>query len=316
MTERQGDWIMLEGMQFYGYHGLHKEERKTGQLFVVDLHLQADLAPAGAADELAATVNYEQVFTAVREIVEGRQFRLIEALAETIAAYLLATYPLQEVMVRVQKPQAPLPGRFRHVGVEIRRRPPAFLPGAGRARHRPDAAAAPGPVTAYLGLGSNLGDRLGYLLRAAAALSNAAVRLQAVSAVYETAPWGRPEQPAFLNAVVQVATTLDAHTLLARALQVEADLGRQRSLRWGPRTIDIDLLLFGTQRIDAGPDLVVPHPRLGERAFVLVPLYDLAPELVLPGGVSLREALARVDRTGVVPHTSGAEFEALLGATR
>jgi 2-amino-4-hydroxy-6-hydroxymethyldihydropteridine diphosphokinase len=133
---------------------------------------------------------------------------------------------------------------------------------------------------AYLGLGSNLGDRLAHLQAAVDGLAAAPdVHVVAVSRVYETAPVGGPAQDDFLNAVVAIDTALSPRELLAFAQRVEAGEQRVRAERWGPRTLDVDVLLVGDERVDE-PDLVVPHPRMRERAFVLVPLADVAPELV------------------------------------
>ena len=130
---------------------------------------------------------------------------------------------------------------------------------------------------AYLGIGSNLGERLGYLQLAVDQLAAAdGVTVVGVSPVYETAPVGGPEQPDYLNAVVGVDTALTAHELLGVAQAVESEAERVRTVRWGPRTLDVDVLLVGDERIDT-PDLMVPHPRLAERAFVVVPLADLDP---------------------------------------
>jgi 2-amino-4-hydroxy-6-hydroxymethyldihydropteridine diphosphokinase len=130
---------------------------------------------------------------------------------------------------------------------------------------------------AYLGIGSNLGDRLSHLQLAVDALAGADdVRVVAVSPVYETAPVGGPEQPDYLNAVVAIETAASARDLLDLAHRIEADAERVRTIRWGPRTLDVDVLLVGDERIDEA-DLVVPHPRMAERAFVTVPLGDLDP---------------------------------------
>jgi 2-amino-4-hydroxy-6-hydroxymethyldihydropteridine diphosphokinase len=129
-------------------------------------------------------------------------------------------------------------------------------------------------VRAYLGIGSNLGDRLAYLQGAVDGLAaTAGVDVAAVSAVYETDPIG-PDQPDYLNAVVAVDTTLDAHALLAVGQRLEAAAHRVRGERWGPRTLDVDVVFYGDARMDE-PDLVVPHPRWHERDFVLAPLADL-----------------------------------------
>jgi 2-amino-4-hydroxy-6-hydroxymethyldihydropteridine diphosphokinase len=146
-------------------------------------------------------------------------------------------------------------------------------------------------VIAYVGLGSNLGDREATLREAVRLLAELdGVEVRAVSSLRETDPVGKLDQPRFVNAAVALETSLPARELLDRLLEVERALGRDRSVeeRWGPRTIDLDLLLYGEETIDV-PGLQVPHPRLAERAFVLEPLLELAPELRLPDGRPLRD---------------------------
>ena len=131
---------------------------------------------------------------------------------------------------------------------------------------------------AYVGLGSNLGDREGTVRHAAESIG-----ARRLSRLFETEPWGLVDQPPFVNAVGEVETPLDARGFLDELLDVERKLGRERiGPRWGPRTIDLDLLLFGDEVLDE-PGLVVPHPHLHERLFVLEPLADLDPELEIPG---------------------------------
>jgi 2-amino-4-hydroxy-6-hydroxymethyldihydropteridine diphosphokinase len=146
-------------------------------------------------------------------------------------------------------------------------------------------------TVAFIGLGSNLGEREQNLRAALERLSELG-RLRS-SAVRETDPVGVTDQPKFLNAVAELHTQLPARELLDRLLGIERDLGRDRSVetRWGPRTIDLDLLLFGDEVIDE-PGLTVPHPRLAERGFVLEPLYEIDPELVLPDGRRIEDLVA------------------------
>ena len=133
---------------------------------------------------------------------------------------------------------------------------------------------------AYLGIGSNLGDRLAYLQLAVDALALVpGVQVVAVSRVYETAPVGGPPQDAFLNAVVAIDTTKVPEELLLRGQEIEEQAERVRVERWGPRTLDVDVLLFDDRRVNT-PDLTIPHPRMWERGFVLAPLRDVAPDLV------------------------------------
>jgi 2-amino-4-hydroxy-6-hydroxymethyldihydropteridine diphosphokinase len=138
----------------------------------------------------------------------------------------------------------------------------------------------------YLGLGSNLGDRLAHLQRAVTQLAaTPGLAVVGVSRVYETAPVGGPEQGPYLNAVVALDTELRAADLLTVARRLEDEALRERKERWGARTLDVDILLAGDERVDT-PELTVPHPRLWERGFVLAPLADVAPDLVSvpPGG--------------------------------
>lgn len=161
----------------------------------------------------------------------------------------------------------------------------------------------------YLALGTNLGDRVEHLRAALQALLPL-VEIQAASPVYETPPWGYTDQPAFLNMVVQAATERLPADLLRELKRIEVELGRQPNFRYGPRLIDLDILFYGGQVIDQDA-LVIPHPRLHERAFVLVPLADLAPNLLHPLlGKTVRELLASVERGEIYP------FEAVVCAPR
>lgn len=160
-------------------------------------------------------------------------------------------------------------------------------------------------IEAWIGLGANLGHRAASLDAALERIDQLpGSRLQAVSRYYRTPPWGDTEQPEFLNAVAGVRTQLEAAALLNALLAIEADLGRDRDeRRWGPRAIDLDLLLYGDAYI-VEANLTVPHPRLHERAFVLVPLVELAPDLSVPGRGQVDALLAALEdneRSGIIP---------------
>ena len=152
-------------------------------------------------------------------------------------------------------------------------------------------------TSAYLGLGSNLGDRLEHLRRAVVLLRERGVRVVRSSRVYETEPVGGPPQPDYLNAVLEVDADGTARELLAACRAVEDALGRERDERWGPRIIDVDVLTFGNETIKQ-PDLRVPHPRMHERAFVLIPLLELDPDPPLPDGRRIGQV--RLDALGGV----------------
>ena len=153
---------------------------------------------------------------------------------------------------------------------------------------------------AFVALGGNVGDVRSTFNQAIALFCDgSAVRLTARSSEYRTLPWGVTDQPPFVNAVIGITTSLSPHELLARAEQCERALGRDRTLerRWGPRPIDIDLLVYDDVVLD-NPDLMLPHPHLLKRAFVLVPLAEIAPERVI-AGVRVRAALDRLDTSGI-----------------
>lgn len=156
----------------------------------------------------------------------------------------------------------------------------------------------PNDVRAYLGLGGNLSDpvqAMGSALRIVDA--DAGSRVVAVSSVYRTPPWGKTDQPDFLNCAAEIATRHSPRDLLELCLATERSLKRVRRERWGPRTVDVDVLIYGDTAVEE-PGLVIPHPRMRERAFVMVPLEEIAPSLVLSGR-TIREHAAVLDRGGI-----------------
>lgn len=157
-------------------------------------------------------------------------------------------------------------------------------------------------TTAYLCLGSNVGDREKTMALALATLCRAGLTLRRRSSFYETPPWGPVPQGPYLNQVVEVDSPIGPRSLLALGLEVERMLGRDRpgEVRFGPRRIDIDILLFGNETVRED-DLEIPHPRLMERAFALVPLTEIAPDIAI-GGIRAADALAGLDRSGITLH--------------
>ncbi len=161
------------------------------------------------------------------------------------------------------------------------------------------------PIKVFVALGSNEGDRVA-TLRAAVDRLRGCLVVEHLSQVYETEPAYVEDQPRYLNMVVQGSTRLDPHPLLLCLKQIERDLGRAGGVRWGPRPIDLDILLYGDRQVDL-PDLQIPHVRLDERPFVLLPLAELAPDLVPPGrGASVHELAARTPAIGEVIAQLGA----------
>jgi 2-amino-4-hydroxy-6-hydroxymethyldihydropteridine diphosphokinase len=150
---------------------------------------------------------------------------------------------------------------------------------------------------AWLGLGGNIGDARATIAEALSRLEARKVRTLARSGDYTTPPWGKTDQPPFVNACAHVETALSPHDLLEACLAVEREMGRVRMEKWGPRIIDIDVLAYG-DRVIATPDLIVPHPYMLERAFVLVPLAEIAPNLIVDGR-TVRDHCAAFDTGGI-----------------
>lgn len=161
----------------------------------------------------------------------------------------------------------------------------------------------------YVGLGSNLADPPAQVEAGLRALEHLPrTRLLAASSLYRSAPWGRSEQPPFVNAVAHLESALGPRELLDRFLAIERSAGRKRDgTHWGPRVLDLDILLFGDRRMDE-PGLHVPHPHLHARAFVLVPLAEIAPDLDIPGRGRVVDLLARIDSSSCIPLAAGARM--------
>ena len=261
------DRICLSGLRFDTLIGVLPEERQARQPVLIDLVLYQMPSPATKTDCLEHTVSYAAVYERVRDRIDNSQFSLVERLAGELAKTLLTEFePLLWVDVGVFKPQAPLPGRFQTAGICIQ-------------RSRGDFGLM---TTVDLSLGANLGDRLATLREAVSQLSShPQIEQLAVSSVYETKPIGLVDQPDFLNLALRIRTDLEPFTLLAICQQIEHGLGRQRTVRWGPRTIDIDLLTYGSI-VSAAPDLTLPHPRMQDRDFVQIPLRELDTGLAEP----------------------------------
>ena len=272
------DQIELRGLRVHGRHGVLPFERRDGQDFLIDAVLSVDTRPAAATDDLALTADYGALSERLAHIVAGEPVQLIETLAERLAEACLAESVVRRARISVHKPDAPISRPFSDVAVTI-------------TRDR--------PVPAVLALGSNLGARQQELQRAVDQLAaTPGLRVTAVSPVYETDPVGGPDQPDYLNAVVLAETDLPAGDLLRRAHAIEAAARRTREVRWGPRTLDVDIIAYGDE-VSADPALTLPHPRARERAFVLAPWRDADPDAELPGYGPVAALLAAVGGQGV-----------------
>lgn len=253
--------LAIGGLRLLGRHGVLPEELQRTQPFEVSLELDLDMAAAASSDRLTDTVDYAAVVEAARGVVEGGPaLHLLEALSTRIATAVLAAAPHSSgVRVEIRKLRPPVPADLGWAGVAV------YV-------GRPDLARR-----VLLSLGSNQGDRQAQIRTALESLGG---RLVAVSPCYETEPLGGPPgQPLYLNVVAELLTSDTPGQLLELARRLESSAGRVRAERWGPRTLDVDVLWIDGEQVDQH-DLQVPHPRMWNRRFVTVPLGDVAPELV------------------------------------
>lgn len=310
------DRIELRGLTVRGNHGVFDFEKRDGQDFVIDVTLHTSVARAAATDDLAETIHYGELAEDVAGIVENNTFDLIETLAERIADHCLSL--CEHVEVVVHKPSAPIQRTFDDVRIRVERR--RVDSAAASVREPARAADAPrgsgdtaeGETEAYLNLGANLGDAADTLDQAVAALDrHPDITVTRRSSLFRTAPWGGVDQADFLNLGVLVTTTLSALELLSVAQGIEVACGRTRELRWGPRTLDIDLIRFGDEdgeQHSRTPRLTLPHPHAHERAFVLAPWAELVGDTLIDtpqGRRPISAVLAELDDQDIARITSG-----------
>ena len=255
------DKIIIENLEIIAKHGVFKEEKFLGQKFIISAEMITDTREAGKTGNLNASTHYGFVADDIEKVFTSQSFDLIETCAEKIAEMILTKYPLvSQVKITVKKPWAPIRKHFDFVAVEITRK-----------WH-----------TAYLSLGTNMGDKKKNLLEAIEKIGNLEnTKVTAQSTIVETEPFGYTEQDMFLNACLEIKTLFTPQELLEKLLDIELQMGRKRIIKWGPRIIDLDILFFDDEIIQ-DKNLAVPHPWICERMFVLEPLCEIAPNLVHP----------------------------------
>ena len=250
------DEIHIEELEVFANHGVFPEETRLGQKFLISLILYTDSRNAGKTDCLEKSVDYGEVSKFVTEYTKSHPCRLIEAAAEHLAEELLLRYELLKgVTLELKKPWAPVGLPLKTVSVKI-----------SRFWH-----------TAYLGLGSNLGDKKGYLDNAVRALDEAkGCHVERVSSYQVTEPYGGVEQDDFLNACLILKTLLTPEELLEKLHEIEQSAHRERIVHWGPRTLDLDILMYDDVVMETD-ELVIPHVEMHLRSFVLNLLREIAP---------------------------------------
>lgn len=255
------DKIIISDLEVYCNHGVLKEENVLGQKFLVSAELDVDLRKAGVTDEIALSIDYAKVCKVINIYLKENTFKLIESAAENLALVLFANFEtLSGVKITLKKPWAPIGLPLDYVAVSIERR-----------WH-----------TVYIGLGSNMGDKLLYLENAVEAIKqDVSCRLLKISDIIQTEPYGPVEQDDFLNGCIMIETLYTPSELLSFLHRLEQAANRTREIHWGPRTLDLDILLYDDLVTTEG-ELVIPHPEMHKRAFVLEPLKQIAPNVVHP----------------------------------
>lgn len=255
------DIIRIDNLEVYAYHGVYDEEKEKGQYFYVNAELYTNTRKAGMNDDLDASTNYGTVCDFIHDFMTKHTYDLIETVAEQLAQALLLEFKLvKSVLLEIRKPHAPIEKEFESVSVEIER----------------------GWHEAFVAFGSNLGDKEKFIDEAIEALSNLPqINIVAISDKIVTEPYGNVEQDVFLNGVMKIETLLPADELLQILQKVEEHAGRERKIHWGPRTLDLDIIFYDDDIISED-DLVVPHPDMKNRDFVLKPLMQIAPYKLHP----------------------------------
>lgn len=269
------DKIHISDLKVFARHGVYEAENTLGQMFLVSAAMYLDARPAGLADDMDKSVSYGVIARHITQYMQEHTCNLIEAVAEQLAEEILSYPYIKQVTVEVKKPWAPVGLPLDYVSVEIT-----------RSWH-----------TAYIALGSNMGDKEAYLRAGIAHLEQCkGIIVEQVSSFLTTEPYGVTEQDEFLNGCMKVRTTLSPLELLAKMQEAENAADRVRTMHWGPRTLDLDLLFYDDQVIDSEM-LTVPHPEIPKRTFVLEPMAELAPWLRHPlNHMTIREMLDRLQQ--------------------
>ena len=252
------DKIEIRDLECYCHHGVLEEEKRLGQKFLVSVVMYIDARKAGKTDDLTFSVDYAEVSHVVNNMMTNLQYKLIETIAEKISKELLLKYKLlHAVEVCIKKPWAPILLPIDTVALTMRRE----------------------WTQVYVGVGSNIGNRRKYIDDAFAGIRNdRSCRKAYMSKLIDTEPYGRTDQDNFLNGVICFDTLYSPSELLdfLHDLEAKGQRSRETEIRWGPRTIDLDILLYGDDIIQK-KDLVIPHREMHLRRFVLEPLEEIAP---------------------------------------
>lgn len=255
------DEIKIYGLKFYAYHGCFDFEKREGQYFELDILLKCDLTKAGKTDSLEDTIDYGKVSDVACKAFTERNVNLIECAAQNVAESILLGFDdVHEIEVTVHKPDAPINHEFKDVTVSIKRK-----------WHE-----------AFVAVGSNIGDSKALIDNAERMLSETrGIKITGVSNIITTKPYGVTDQPDFLNGMYRIKTLFTPFELLDILHEIEKANNRERTLRWGPRTLDLDIIYYD-DLVLRSEELSIPHIDMCNRSFVLEPLMELAPYKLHP----------------------------------
>lgn len=250
------DMIKITNLEIFAHHGVFPEETRDGQNFYINAKLYLDCRKAGQTDDLEQSVNYGEVCHFMTKYLKEHTFLLLESAAEHMTEQLLLEYPLlRSVEFEICKPHAPIGLPFDNVSVTVQR----------------------GWHTAYLSVGSNMGEKEVYIKEAVEKLQqHPQITSVQMSQLIVTKPYGGVEQDDFVNGAIKLETLLTQQELLAFLHEMEHQANRKREIRWGPRTLDLDIIFYD-KLVYEDEDLIIPHVDMENRTFVLKPLAELCP---------------------------------------
>lgn len=262
------DTLEIKQLEIFAYHGLFPSEKELGQKFVVDMAIDFDMSYAAKDKNLEKSIHYGELCQQLTKWCQETKEDLIETVAQTLIDKTFDMYPVaKQITLTLKKPWAPIHLPLETCAVTLTRQ----------------------KSRAYIGLGSNMGDKAKQLEIALEKIAQQGITIVNKSTCIETQPWGNVEQEWFLNQVVEIETTFTPSYLMDTLLRIESEMGRVREIKWGPRVIDLDLLLFDDSIIYTDT-LIVPHPYMAERLFVLESLQEIAPHFIHPvKQLSIRE---------------------------
>ncbi|MBR9647539.1 2-amino-4-hydroxy-6-hydroxymethyldihydropteridine diphosphokinase [Clostridium tyrobutyricum] len=255
------DSILINNLEIYAFHGVNQQEKELGQKFLLSAKIFIDIKEASQNDDLSKTVNYAKLCIDIENEFKKCKYNLIETAGDKLAEFIILKYDfIKGIRLTIKKPWAPIGRPVSYVAVEI-----------NKLWHN-----------VYVSLGSNMGNKQENISKSITMIDNSKYcKVIDISSNYETKPVGYLDQDNFLNCAIYVRTILTPEQLIKFFMNIEKILKRKRIIKWGPRTIDLDILLYDNIISDSR-EITIPHPRMHERMFVLKPLSEIAPYVLHP----------------------------------